>query len=154
MSAVAIALHVLAAVVWVGGMFFAYMAARPVLAELETPLRAKLWVGIFRRFFPWVWTSVAVLLLTGTYLVFDGFGGFAQAPAYVQAMMGIGVLMMALFGHIYFAPYKRLQRAAAANDEALAMKAMRQIRLIMAANLMLGLVVVLIAMLGSYATFN
>jgi uncharacterized membrane protein len=30
-SAVANALHVLAAVVWVGGMFFAYVILRPVL---------------------------------------------------------------------------------------------------------------------------
>lgn len=154
MSAIAIALHVLAAVVWVGGMFFAYMAARPVLAELDTPLRAKLWVGIFRRFFPWVWVSVATLLATGTYMVFDGFGGFAQAPAYVDAMMGLGVVMMALFGHVYFAPYRRLQRALADKDDALAMRSMRQIRLMIAVNLSLGLAVILIAMLGSYATFN
>jgi uncharacterized membrane protein len=154
MSAIAIALHVLAAVVWVGGMFFAYMAARPVLAELDTPLRAKLWVGIFRRFFPWVWVSVATLLATGTYMVFDGFGGFAQAPAYVDAMMGLGVVMMALFGHVFFSPYRRLQRALADKDDALAMRSMRQIRLMIAVNLSLGLAVILIAMLGSYATFN
>lgn len=33
----AITLHVLSAVVWVGGMFFAWMALRPVAASLLEP---------------------------------------------------------------------------------------------------------------------
>ena len=42
--AIAIALHLLAAVIWVGGMFFAYMALRPAAASLlEPPLRLPLW---------------------------------------------------------------------------------------------------------------
>ena len=150
MSAVAITLHVLAAIVWVGGMFFAYLAARPVLAELDTPLRAKLWVGIFRRFFPWVWAAVLTLLVTGFYMVFANFGGFAGAPIFVHAMMGLGILMMLIFGHVFFAPYKRLKRAVAGNDEALAMKSMRTIRMLIALNLSLGLIVVAVAMLGAY----
>jgi uncharacterized membrane protein len=150
MSAIAITLHILATVVWVGGMFFAYLAARPVLAELDTPLRAKLWVGIFRRFFPWVWAAVAVLLLTGFYMVFANFGGFSGAPIFVHVMMGLGILMMLIFGHVFFAPYKRLKRAVTGNDEALAAKSMRQIRLLMALNLGLGLIVVAVAMLGTY----
>ena len=150
MSALAITLHVLAAIVWVGGMFFAYLAARPVLAELDTPLRAKLWVGIFRRFFPWVWASVASLLVTGFYMVFANFGGFAGAPIFVHVMMGLGILMMLIFGHVFFAPYKRLKRAVGENDEALAMKSMRTIRILIALNLSLGLIVVAVAMLGTY----
>ena len=35
--AIAIPLHLLAAVIWVGGMFFAYMALRPVAASLLEP---------------------------------------------------------------------------------------------------------------------
>jgi uncharacterized membrane protein len=150
MPAIAITLHLFAALIWVGGMFFAYWAARPVLAELETPLRARLWVGIFRRFFPWVWAAVITLLVSGFYMIFANFGGFADTPNFVSVMMGLGILMMLLFGHVFFGPYKRLQRAVSANDAELAKKSMGQIRLLMAVNLTLGLVVVAVAMLGTY----
>ncbi len=46
-----LALHVLAVVIWVGGMFFAYNALRPAAAEvLEPPNRLKLWVATFVDF--------------------------------------------------------------------------------------------------------
>jgi uncharacterized membrane protein len=38
-------LHVLAALVWVGGMFFAWMVLRPAAVKaLEGPARLTLWV--------------------------------------------------------------------------------------------------------------
>ena len=154
MSAIAITLHVLAAIIWVGGMFFGFMAVRPALGDLETKIRARIWVGIFRRFFPWVWGSIVVLLATGFYLAKDSFDGLSHAPLFVHVMMGVGILMMLLFGHLYFAPYKRLQRAVAAGDDALAAKSMAQIRITMAVNLILGIVVVLDAMFGAFTAFN
>ena len=154
MSAVAITLHVLAAVIWVGGMFFGFMAVRPALGDLETKIRARIWVGIFRRFFPWVWGSIVTLLVTGYYMAKDSFDGLAHAPLFVDVMMGLGILMMLLFGHLYFAPYKRLKQSVATGDDALAAKSMAQIRITMAVNLILGLVVVLVAMLGAFTAFN
>ena len=61
-SAVANALHVLAAVVWVGGMFFAYVVLRPAVGDIEPASeRLKLWARVFPRFFAWVWAVVIVL---------------------------------------------------------------------------------------------
>ena len=150
MSALAITLHVLAAIIWVGGMFFGFMAVRPALGDLETKIRARIWVGIFRRFFPWVWGSIIALLATGFYLAKDAFDGISHAPMFVHVMMGLGILMMLLFGHVYFAPYKRLKQAVATGDDALAKKSMGMIRMLIALNLSLGLVVVAVAMLGTY----
>jgi uncharacterized membrane protein len=63
---VALLLHLLAAVIWVGGMFFAHVALRPVAAaQLESPVRLTLWAGVFKVFFPWVFAAIATLLLTG-----------------------------------------------------------------------------------------
>lgn len=60
-----VALHVLAAVVWLGGMLFFAIAA-PVLRGVEDDgLRAKLFDGIGRRFRVVGWACVAVLVLTG-----------------------------------------------------------------------------------------
>ena len=53
-------LHLLSVLIWVGGMFFAYMILRPAAVEvLEPPPRLRLWANVFGRFFPWVWASVA-----------------------------------------------------------------------------------------------
>ena len=100
-------LHVVSVVVWVGGMFLAYVAVRPVAAQvLEPPLRLQLWDGIFRRFFPWVWAAVLLIVGSGMAMI----ARMGAAPHYVMAMMGIGLVMAMIFLHLYFAPYGRLTR--------------------------------------------
>ena len=67
---IALSLHVLAIVVWVGGMFFAHQALRPAaVSTLEPPLRLQLWVATFKRFFPWVWVCVIIVLATGLWMM-------------------------------------------------------------------------------------
>lgn len=91
-------LHVLAALVWVGGMFFAWMILRPAaVAALEGPARLRLWANVFQRFFVWVWVAVAILPISGIGLLQLRFNGFETAPRYVQVMMGLYLVMTALF---------------------------------------------------------
>ena len=143
--AIALFLHVMSDVVWIGGMFFAYLAVRPAAAEvLEPPQRLKLWTGIFRRFFPWVWASVVLLLVTGFYMM----GRMGAVPPYVIAMTVIGVVMSAIFLHIVFAPFARLKRAVAAEDWKAGGAALNQIRVLIATNLSLGILNIAVAMLG------
>ena len=138
-------LHVISDVVWVGGMFLAYVAVRPAAGEvLEPPQRLKLWTGIFRRFFPWVWAAVALILATGFIMM----GRLAAVPAYVVVMAAIGVVMSAIFMHIYFAPFGRLKRAVAAEDWKTGGGALNQIRVLVGVNLVLGLINVTVAVLG------
>ena len=138
-------LHVISDVIWVGGMFLAYMAVRPAAGEvLEPPQRLRLWTGIFRRFFPWVWGAVALILATGFIMM----GRLASVPAYVIAMAVIGVVMSAIFMHIYFAPFGRLKRAVAAEDWKTGGAALNQIRVLVGVNLALGLINVTVAALG------
>lgn len=148
----ALALHALAAVVWVGGMFFAYMALRPVAAALlEPPQRLPLWSRTFGRFFPWVWTAVALLLATGYWMVFAVFGGMAHVGLHVHLMQGIGIVMMLLFVYLYFRLYRAgLNRALADNDFKTAGAYLNRIRAIIAVNLTLGLIVVAIGSGGRY----
>jgi len=148
---IAAALHVLAIVIWVGGMFFAYMCLRPVAASrLEPPLRLTLWAGVFGRFFPWVWVAVLVVLATGLWMVFAVFGGFANVGAYVHAMFGLGLIMMAIFLHVFFAPYQRLKKAVAAEDWRTGGAQLSQIRLLVGINTVLGMVTTVIASGGRY----
>ena len=110
--AVGIALHTLAAVIWVGGMFFAYLVLRPSAGALEPAIRLPLWQRVFSRFFPWVWLSIAVLLASGFSMIFMGLGGFGAVGTYVHAMTALGIVMMAIYAHLYFAPWKRFRRSS------------------------------------------
>ncbi len=147
---IAITLHLLAAVIWVGGMFFAYQCLRPVAAQvLEPPARLTLWRQVFARFFPWVWGVVLVLPITGHWMI-ELYGGFSRVGLHVHLMLALGYLMVALFLHLYFAPFGRLKRAVDAQNWAEGGQQLNQIRRIVGINLLLGLVVVLVASGGRY----
>ncbi|SRR6056297_3589705 len=150
MIAIMTGLHALAAIIWVGGMFFAYMALRPSVGELQPADRVALWARAFGKFFPWVWASVAVLLISGFWIIFVEWGGFAVAGMHVHIMLLLGLIMIALFAHLFFAPFKRLKAAVAANDPPAAAKQIGQIRMIVAINLALGLIVSAIGASGRY----
>ena len=147
----AVMLHVLAVVIWVGGMFFAHQCLRPVVADqLEPPQRLPLWVGVFGRFFPWVWVCIAVALATGLWMIFQFFGGFAGVGLYVHIMFALGLIMMAIFMHVFFAPYKRLKRAVEAQDWSAGGKQLAQIRKMVGINTVLGLITIAVASGGRY----
>lgn len=146
---ISIALHVLSVVVWVGGMFFAYVSLRPAAATvLEPPQRLTLWVQTFARFFPFVWLAIIFILLTGYLMLFTTWGNFAQTPYYVHIMNALGIGMMLIFMHVFFAPYKRLREAVAIQDWPAGGAQLAQIRRLVGINLSLGIIVVLVATAG------
>jgi len=148
---VAITLHLLSVVVWVGGMFFAWMILRPVAATLlEPPQRMPLWARSFERFFPWVWSAVVLLPATGYWMIFNVFGGFKSLALYIHVMQGIGWVMIAIFLHVYFAPYRRFRQAVETGNVADAGKNLAQIRKLIGFNLLLGLTLTAIAGSGRY----
>lgn len=148
---VAIGLHILAAIVWVGGMFFAYMVLRPVAAsQLEPPARLTLWAACFDRFFVWVWLAAALLPLSGYWILFGVLGGMANAGLYLHLMQGIAWVMIALFAYLYFVPYRRLKKAVEAGDWPSGGQALAAIRRIVGTNLLLGLLTAVIATSGRY----
>jgi uncharacterized membrane protein len=145
MMIVAEFLHILGITVWVGGMFFAYMALRPIAASaLQPPQRLQLWVGVFRKFFFWVWLSVLLILASGLYMM----ALIGKPPVYVMVMATLGIVMMLIFAHVFFAGYKRLKRAVAAADWPAGGAALGQIRMLVGVNLILGLVTIATGALG------
>ncbi|MGB8338763.1 MAG: CopD family protein [Burkholderiales bacterium] len=148
MTYIFLCLHLLSVAVWVGGMFFAYVALRPAAAKmLEAPERLNLWSATFARFFLWVWIAVALILLSGFGMISTG-GGFKNSPLYVNAMMAAGLVMMAIFAHVYFAPYQRLVRYVAAREWKAAGEQLAQIRKMVGLNLALGLLTITVATVG------
>jgi len=39
-----------------------------------------------------------------------------KVPTHITIMMGLGILMMLIFAHVFFAPYNRLKRAVNAEN--------------------------------------
>jgi len=151
LASFAIVLHILFAVLWVGGMFFAHQVLRPVaVQQFEPPQRLRLWTQVFRRFFPWVWVCIVLLLLSGYWMVFRLFGGMSGIGLHIHIMQALGWLMILLYMHLYFAPFRRLKEAVITEQWPEAGKRLNQIRLIVGINLVLGLVVTAIAAGGRY----
>ena len=150
MLMIGVAFHIVAAVIWVGGMFFALVVLRASTGPLDPPTRLALWERVFARFFPWVWGAVAVLLVSGFSMIIWGFGGFDKIGTYVHVMMGLGIIMMLIYAHLYFAPWQRFRRAVAAREWPVAAKNIDQIRLMVTINLVLGLITVVVGAAGRY----
>jgi uncharacterized membrane protein len=146
-----VALHALSAAIWVGGMFFAYVALRPAAAALlPIEQRTTLWQESFARFFPWVWGIVIVLLATGFWLIFGLYGGMGNVGGHVHTMLLLGLVMMAIYAHIFFAPYRRMRLAIAAENWPEAGRRLSQIRIFIGINLILGLVTIVLGTGGRY----
>jgi uncharacterized membrane protein len=149
---IALALHLLSVVVWVGGMFFAYQCLRPAVADLPAAERTALWGRVLGQFFRWVLIAVPLILASGIWMIVAE-GGMAKVGMQVHLMLLLGLCMMLLFLHVYFAPFRRLRRAVAAGDTLQASTQVGAIRRLVGVNLILGIVVVLIATIGKYLSF-
>jgi uncharacterized membrane protein len=139
-----LAIHVLCAVIWVGGMFFAYVVLRPSLSVLEPIQRIALHTQVFRRFFLVIWHAMPLSLITGFAVLFGFYGGMAYVEWNVHLMLLLGLIMSAVFLLIFFGPYARFRRTT---DRATAAAAIDRIRKLIAVNLVLGIVTVVVALL-------
>jgi uncharacterized membrane protein len=141
-------LHLLAAMLWVGGMFFAHAILRPSAVEvLEPPQRLPLWNRVFHRFFIWVWGAVAVLLLSGFYMILL-YGGFTGVPRHVHVMLALGLVMMAIYGHVYFGCYLKFRRLVSSQSWKEAGTMLGTIRKLVGVNIILGVLTVCVAVIG------
>ena len=148
---VAIAIHLLAAAIWVGGMFFAYMVLRPVAGRLlETPIRLTLWSNVFARFFPWVWAVVVILPVTGYFMIYQTWGGFEYVGLDLKLMHIIGWVMIAIYVFVFLVPFQRLSHAIEEKTFDVGGKQLNLIRRLIGINLSLGLIVLVIASAGRY----
>jgi uncharacterized membrane protein len=148
-------IHLLSLVVWVGGMFFAHVCLRPALALLEGPQRLRLMNEVLRRFFAIVGVVIGLMVISGASMLVIAVrvelapGLHFNMPLDWYAMITLGVVMIAIFGHVRAVLFKRLQRAIAAHDWAAGAAAMENIRRWVAVNLVLGAVVIVVMRLGA-----
>ena len=146
-------LHVLATVLWVGGMMFAHFFLRPALAQLDPPQRLRLMHEVLLRFFAAVGVAALLTLATGLWMIgrvakqaVQSGGSFAM-PLDWTLMAVLGVLMVAIFGHIRFVLFKRFAVAVTALDWPAGGVALAKLRTWVAVNLALGVTVIVVALL-------
>jgi uncharacterized membrane protein len=138
-----LAVHLLSAVIWVGGMFYAIVILRPGLAVLDAAPRLQVHMVTLKKFFFYVWHVMPLMILTGWAMVFLVWGGFAAIPWSINAMQGLGILMALIFLYAFFGPWQRLRRAIRPPPDLVP-----RIRSLMITNLVLGMITVVIGALG------
>jgi len=147
-------LHLLAIIVWIGGMAFAHFFLRPSLGALEPAVRVRLMHAVLGRFFSAVLAAMAVALVTGLWMIGRVAKQLVQAGAHFSMplewtiMATLGILMMLIFGHIRFVLYTRLSLAAQAADWPAGAAVLAQTRTWVLVNLGLGVLIVLVTLLG------
>jgi uncharacterized membrane protein len=143
----AVALHVLAVVVWVGGMSFTLFVLRQGLAPLAPPQRLAVLARVFARFLPAVGAAIVVIAVTGGWLLMQ-YGGMRAAPWGVHAMIGLGAVMMVVYVVLLVRHNPRFQAAVAASDWPAAGALAERIRKLVALNLALGVIVIVAGIAG------
>jgi uncharacterized membrane protein len=146
-------IHVLAIVVWIGGMVFAHFFLRPAAQQLEAPQRVRLMHDTLQRFFSAVLVAIAAVLATGLWMIGRVAKETVQAglgfnmPLDWTLMSALGILMMLIFGHIRFALFKRLGRAVAQSDWSAGGAALASIRTWVGINLAIGVLIIAVTLL-------
>ena len=141
--------HHFAALLWVGGMFFALAVLRPSAVEvLDAAQRLRLWDAVLTRFFHWVWEAVGVLLVTGFFMIYLS-GGMSHVPRHVHVMLALGLMMMAIYGYDFFACYVPMSVHVSKQRWQEAGICLGKIRRWVTVNLLLGLLTIGVAGMGA-----
>lgn len=143
-------LHILAIIVFLGGLFFATVVFQPLARGLDSETASSLWQPMLSRFFAWGWVSLLLILATGISLVFLKFGGYSGTPMIHRANMAIGIPAIALFVYVFFGPWQQYRRTTLRRDWTAAHKAITRLQVVMRIILVLGLVAAVVSAAGRY----
>jgi uncharacterized membrane protein len=147
--------HVLAIIVWIGGMVFAHFFLRPATLTLEDSQRVRLMHDVLGRFFKAALVAAVIVLASGLWMIGRVAKESVQAglgfnmPLSWTIMAALGIVMIAIFFHIRFALYKRLSQAVAVSNWTAGGAALASIRTWVAINLSIGVLIIAVTLLLS-----
>ncbi len=146
--------HLLSIIVWIGGMVFANFFLRPAVAVLEPPVRVRLMYAVLGRFFTAVVLAAVLAFATGGWMIGRTAADMARSgvrfnmPLEWMLMSALGGVMMLIFVYIRWLLYRRLGAAVQAADWQSGGALLQQIRGWVLVNLVLGVVIVLVTLVG------
>jgi uncharacterized membrane protein len=143
-------LHILAIIVFLGGLFFASVVFQPLARGLDSETASSLWQQMLSRFFAWGWVSLLLILATGISMVFLKFGGYSGTPMIHRGNMAIGIPAIALFGYVFFGPWRQYRRTTLRRDWTAAQTALTRVQVVMRVILVLGLIASVVSAVGRY----
>jgi uncharacterized membrane protein len=149
-----LALHTLAAVVWVGGTHFARVAFWPGTDILDSSQRCILLQRVLRRYFIAVWVGIALVLGSGFGMVFWVFGGTTALRPYIRVMMMLGVLTAVVHLWLYLVPWTRVQRALRMEDWQAAAQGLARVRWALGLSAAMGLITAAVGAGGRYLPYG
>lgn len=95
-------LHILFAMVWIGGMAFNLLFLHPALKRMsQENTRKEVVSEVLKRFFLGVWLSIAVLFLTGMWMWHSVRPDFSSNPLFHIKLFLFGIMVIN-FTYIYF----------------------------------------------------
>lgn len=147
-------LHLLAVIVWVGGMVFAHFFLRPAVGALPVDARVRLMHTVLGRFFAAVLWAAGLTLVTGIWMIgrvakeVVQSGGHFSMPLEWTVMGTLGIGMMVIFGYIRFVLYQRLSGAVAEANWPNGGQVLGQIRQWVVVNMALSVGIILILRFG------
>ena len=143
-------LHLIAAVIIVGGWFAGYVTMRAMASQYDEPSVSRLWQVLLGTFFPWVWIAILVQVVTGYALLFSAYDSLAAVPLNISLMQAIGWVTIALFVWMFFKPWREFNYNINVQNLPAAAANLNRIRKIILASLLLGLILVVIGTTGPY----
>lgn len=136
-------LHLIATVIWIGGMFFNIFVLRPSLGIIEQEQRVKLGYTVLKRFLPFAWISIIILFITGIFL------RNYETLIFKHIIVLFMVLIVAIISFILFPKLTPIVLQERIQDEKRKelIKINGKIVLLVKINLMLGILVMLLTII-------
>jgi uncharacterized membrane protein len=148
-----LAIHILAVIIWLGGLFFLVAVLGPTAESLDAAGASSLWYRTLSRSLAWGWLSLVLIVATGVAMVFLVFGGYGYIPNIHRVNMALGIPAIALYGYVYLMPRRQLGRSVRSNDRVVMAKKRHQVRTLLSTILALALSAAFMSTLGRYYSF-
>lgn len=148
-------IHLMAVIVWIGGMVFAHFFLRPALTPLAAPERLRLMHDVLGRFFGAVLVAAGLVLASGVWMIgrvarqMSVAGVKFNMPLEWMVMAVLGLVMVGIFVYIRFVLYRRLSQAVTATAWPAGGAALASIRGWVMVNMVIGVVIVVITLMGA-----
>lgn len=139
-------LHLIFAVVWIGGMIFMNLVLMPSLTTLDVNERGKLFGAVAKRFTIVSWTSVLLLLISGLIktpegLLFNTSSDYGIMLVFKHIIFVLMIISGFLITFIFAPKIRNLTPKPGERPNAEFSAAQNKIKLLSSINMVLGIIV-------------